>query len=283
MPPVRIHCLAWLVVVSVVATACGASDRDPRDTVKAYVTALADDDGAKACDQLTAGLRSRTLEHFRRNYPGSRFASCASGLELLADNAIQGDHTNRLRDAHVDTADVEGDAATVALKEGGTVTLEKVDGQWLIDGGSEVGVDPDAPFTIQTGVQMDEQPTDRTGRAVANAARRVVRALAARDGEAGCAVLPRDAQDYAAKRARSLSARGTGSACVDGFERIAAQLDRPTRYLVGVLAERGQWEFASFDGRVARGNLVSGSVSQGFEVTLDSRRRWRTVCCLATP
>lgn len=125
-----VACLGLLVM------GCGGNEQgDAAATVTTYLSALADGDGAEACDQLTGQAKRELTAGIVETVPElqSDF-SCDGAVEALAD-LLGEDERSVLREAEV-AASVDGDEATASLEGSpNEVELRRVDGRWLISGG----------------------------------------------------------------------------------------------------------------------------------------------------
>jgi len=123
-----------VVAVCAALLGCGGSDEDEvRDTVRTYLTAFADGDGERTCEQLTDDARSGFVDALIAQVPELPSTSCEAAVEALAGT---GADTSVLRDVELTEVTVDGDTATVRAK-GGTADAElvKTDAGWRIDGG----------------------------------------------------------------------------------------------------------------------------------------------------
>jgi hypothetical protein len=117
-----------LILLAAALTGCGigrASNQEKvSKTATTYLRALADNDTAKACAQLT-----------RRADGGGCEATMKARIAGLDTDAL----TNAA-DGSIDI-DVHGNTATAGLSEpkGARFVLKKVGGEWLIDSGYTVG------------------------------------------------------------------------------------------------------------------------------------------------
>jgi hypothetical protein len=120
-----------LATLALLAPGCGGGP-DPGDTVRDYLVAIVDRDGAKACGQLTAQLR----QDIERS-PAARRAgrSCADVMDLAAGL------NPKLTTKDVEDLDVEveehGNRATAKLfnplsRRHETINLVQVGGDWRI-------------------------------------------------------------------------------------------------------------------------------------------------------
>jgi hypothetical protein len=119
------------------ATGCGGqSDADRiQQTVKTYLSALADGDGAKACDQLTGDQTRAVVDHAITSLPELQASGCADALTKLS-GSLGADEKQTLRDAKVTQVQVSGDSATAEVVGGSkTAELQKSHGRSLISGG----------------------------------------------------------------------------------------------------------------------------------------------------
>jgi hypothetical protein len=125
------------MIVAVVLAGCGGSDDEQKisDTVQTYLSALAEGDGAEACDQLTGEEAGRVFEEEATMLPELRVSSCADALSKLGDT-LGGEGRQTLEGAETTNVKVDGDSATAELVGGTrTVHLRKDDGRWFISGG----------------------------------------------------------------------------------------------------------------------------------------------------
>ena len=125
-----------LTVVAVIALAAGCGGASPDagqigSTLTAYLSALADGNGRKACDRLTAEEARAVLD----TASGVRATSCVDAIEKLSQN-LGDDEKRTLRGANVTNIHVNGDRATAdALGAAQIAQLVKSGGRWLISGG----------------------------------------------------------------------------------------------------------------------------------------------------
>lgn len=120
-----------LIALSLWLAACGMSaEDDVRDALRAYLSAVAAGDARAACGRLTENGQLGVFEfrkiHAGPDHPGEACAGIAAGTKLPGGGAA------RLRAAEVGEVTVDGDSAG-AVVDGVPVTLERVDGEWLID------------------------------------------------------------------------------------------------------------------------------------------------------
>ena len=134
---VAVACVAVVLVSVFFISACGSSsDKDEiAQTVQMYLAALANGDGAKACDQLTGQQARAVFEGMVLQLPELRATSCADALSKLS-GSLGADEKAALGGAETTNVRVDGDSATAELV-GGTKTVDLVnaDGRWLISGG----------------------------------------------------------------------------------------------------------------------------------------------------
>jgi hypothetical protein len=132
----RILVVLILSSCGVAAIGCGGSGDDPEAVVKDFLSAIAEGDGDKACDQLTGDARREFLA-------GVGKENCDDAAELVS-GALSDDEKDKLKDAKLsskssddggDTLDPGDDADAIVHVEGGEdVPLEKVDGDYKIAG-----------------------------------------------------------------------------------------------------------------------------------------------------
>lgn len=129
----------WAIVGAtslLILSGCGQDDRSAiKQTVRSYMTAIADGNGKAACKKLTGeaarGLASSTADLV----PELNVASCEEAISALA-GSVGGDEARALRDVEVKDVTINGDSAR-ARATGATrdAELRKVDGHWYISGG----------------------------------------------------------------------------------------------------------------------------------------------------
>ena len=119
-----------LAALALLTAGCGGSDAE--DVVRDYFTAIVEQDGATACDQLTEELR-REIERA----PAARAAgrSCADVMDLAAglNPGLSAEDVENLDVA----VEEDGDQAVASLenplvRSQQTIDLVKVDGDWKI-------------------------------------------------------------------------------------------------------------------------------------------------------
>jgi hypothetical protein len=126
--------LATLVVVlALLAAGCGGGS-GPDDVVRDYFTAIVEQDGAAACDQLTEELR-RDIEGAPA--AGASGRSCADVMELAA-GLNPGLSAEDVEDLDIEVEEEEGGDEAVASLQNPlsgrqeTIDLVEVDGDWKI-------------------------------------------------------------------------------------------------------------------------------------------------------
>jgi hypothetical protein len=119
-----------LAALALLTVGCGGSDAD--DVVRDYFTAVVEQNGARACDQLSEELR-RDIERA----PAARTAgrSCADVMRLAA-GLNPGLSTEDVEDLDIE-AEEDGDKAAASLKNPlsrreETIDLVRVGGDWKI-------------------------------------------------------------------------------------------------------------------------------------------------------
>jgi SnoaL-like domain len=127
----RAASLAMVAACALAGAGCGESDEEQvEDTVKAYMSAVADGDGEEACEQLTERGRREIAEGLTEVTGGE---GCAGAFESL--HARAGERAlRRLRNAEVTSVTVDGDTATLRIEDAPhPPKLRKIDGEWKID------------------------------------------------------------------------------------------------------------------------------------------------------
>jgi hypothetical protein len=123
--------LIALVACGVLAFAAGCGDDKPKQSVTAYLNAVADDDNVEACKHLTEHAQEQALEKFSNLSP----KDCPDVVHKVVVN-IFGADAEDLKDASTSDKSESGDTATVeASLDGRTVDvpLRKEDGEWKLD------------------------------------------------------------------------------------------------------------------------------------------------------
>ena len=106
-----------------------------RDTVETYLTALADGDGERACDQLTGNARRKLVDSLTQQVPEVDATSCEDALAMVAAN-IGADEERTLKDAEITKVSGQGELGHSPARGADTdAELVKTDAGWLIDGG----------------------------------------------------------------------------------------------------------------------------------------------------
>jgi hypothetical protein len=126
----RLPTLVLLAALALLTVGCGGTG--PDDVVRDYFTAIVEQNGARACDQLSAELR-RDIERA----PAARAAgrSCADVMELAA-GLNPGLSTEDVEDLDIEVEE-DGDKAAASLKNPlsrreETIDLVRVGGDWKI-------------------------------------------------------------------------------------------------------------------------------------------------------
>jgi hypothetical protein len=119
-----------LAALALLVPACGGSD--PEEAVRDYFQAIVDQDGQRACDQLTEELRADIEQA-----PAVRAAgrSCADVMELAA-GLNPGLSADQIEDLEIEVEE-DGDQASATfenplLDREETIDLVEVDGEWRI-------------------------------------------------------------------------------------------------------------------------------------------------------
>lgn len=132
-------CAILLMVLALALAACGDDDgggdgggddsEAVAESMRAYLTAYSEGDGAEACSHLSQGAQ-RALAEFATK--AGAWASCA---EILSQPGQRGSDILGPLIEGIDSEDVtvDGDTAEITI-EGAQVpaTLEQVNGEWLI-------------------------------------------------------------------------------------------------------------------------------------------------------
>ena len=133
--------LSVVVLAAFGFSGCGeASDQDKvKETMSAYLDALASGDGTLACDQLTGPQARLMFEDAVVQLPELQATSCADALSKMADS-LGAEERAALEVADVVNIEVDGRTATAEIA-GGTTTarLEKSGDRWLISDGLGLG------------------------------------------------------------------------------------------------------------------------------------------------
>ena len=142
---------SWViaVVVAVGLAGCGGDDEPDRDsperTVNSYLTALAEGDGERACEELTPDAQAELSGLLATQLGLARLKDCVAMAEQLGD--VLGPATaEELLDG--DAGDVRVDGATATASPPGgpaRIRLVRRGGDWQIDehlegGWPEIGV-----------------------------------------------------------------------------------------------------------------------------------------------
>ena len=117
------------LAVLVLAAGCGSDgggDIDQaRDAVSDYFAAIAQGDGARACDRMTEQAQQQFADE-------GGTASCEEAVERLSEQLADEDLAP-LRDPQVDVT-LNRDKASASVEDGPSdITVVKVDGEWRID------------------------------------------------------------------------------------------------------------------------------------------------------
>jgi len=78
-------------------------------------------------------LKRELLDRFNA-VPTANAKSCEDAIDHVAEN-VSDDLVDPVRDAKITKTTVEGDSATVSVKDANEVKLSKIDGRWYISGG----------------------------------------------------------------------------------------------------------------------------------------------------
>lgn len=120
--------LALALALAPLGACGGREDEAVGDAVRAYLAAVADRDGKRACGLLTRGAQLRTFRT-RRAHAGADHPSQACAAVVASFGPLYG--VERVRGVAVSRIAVEGDRAK-ARADGFAVKLVKVDGEWKL-------------------------------------------------------------------------------------------------------------------------------------------------------
>jgi hypothetical protein len=123
-------------VVALAVTGCGGDDGSPGggevdEVVADYAQAFGGGDGDRACELLTEEAREAFVKRVSSVVGTTDCAEAMTKLQSFAGPSI----TGPFEDATVENVQVDGDRATADLVADGhseEVTLENVDGEWLL-------------------------------------------------------------------------------------------------------------------------------------------------------
>jgi hypothetical protein len=102
--------------------------------VKTYLSALADGDGERACDQLKGSAQRELIAGLAETLPEAGVLTCAEAVEKMS-GLLGPDEAGLISDAEVEVT-LDGDRGKARPVEGtDTIDVVKSDGRWLIDGG----------------------------------------------------------------------------------------------------------------------------------------------------
>lgn len=120
----------------------GKSDEDrARATVKAYIGAVADGDGKKACDLLTGSGKRELVTAVNENLPEVGTIECDQVIERMS-SLFGSDELDQIKRTKLNVA-IHGNTgeAIAAQPDASTrpILLEKVGGDWKLSGGFAFG------------------------------------------------------------------------------------------------------------------------------------------------
>ena len=128
----------FVVVVATALAGCGggsSASTEVTSTFKQYLTALANGQGAHACNQLS-GSEAQALIQAAAS---SGVTTCEQAITYVSGN-LGGDNKQTLQNAKVTNVHVNGNTATADLQGGATTAdFTKVGGHWFISGGLNPG------------------------------------------------------------------------------------------------------------------------------------------------
>jgi hypothetical protein len=122
-----------LAVALVAGCGGGSSDEESvKESVRTYLSAFADGDGDRACDQLTGEAQRHAVDALRQQVPEFNATSCPDAIEAVSEN-IGEDEKSGLRDVEFQSVTIDGDRATARPVNATTdAELTKTDAGWLI-------------------------------------------------------------------------------------------------------------------------------------------------------
>ena len=135
----RVTSAALAATAAVAAGACGggAGDKEKIEaTVRAYYTAFADGNGAKACEQMSASTRDQFTK-------AAKTGDCGAAITKATQRPDVKRFTSKLRDAEVMSVKISGETATARVRAIGAETevpLRKEGEDWKIEG--PLGAEP---------------------------------------------------------------------------------------------------------------------------------------------
>jgi hypothetical protein len=152
-----------LIVVALCLAGCADDDKPERDsperTLKAYLAALAEGDGDRACDELTERGRDELAALVPLHLRVAAMKDCVATAEQVSE-AMYPALADDLIDAELGEVRVAGGTA-IASPRGGPARIRLVrrGGDWLIDqqlraGWREMGVPP-VPRGVPEGAECD--------------------------------------------------------------------------------------------------------------------------------
>ena len=125
--------LSILVAATLLLAGCGGGNSSPTETVKRYLTSVANGDGAAACDALAPPVRAKVLQEARSQQ--IKASSCADLFSQVRSHMTAAQR-RQFQGAKVSVASSSGNTATVNVAGASSQpTLQKIGGRWLITGG----------------------------------------------------------------------------------------------------------------------------------------------------
>lgn len=124
------------LAAGVLLVGCGAADEEDNAAkpVKAYLNALAEGDGARACEQLTGRAQRELIAGLADTLPEAGVLTCEEAVEQIS-GIVGPDEADMLSNAEIKVT-LDGDRAKARVVEGtDTVDVVKFEDGWLIDGG----------------------------------------------------------------------------------------------------------------------------------------------------
>ncbi|MGI9111111.1 MAG: hypothetical protein ACR2GT_02740 [Gaiellaceae bacterium] len=110
----------------------GDAEEDVQSAVERYFVALSERDFATACELVTPSFRDALVAYAERAYPELGSDECVAIARRAAraggERLVAAQNQVRVREVEVD-----GSAATARLGPGQVATLERIEGDWLIE------------------------------------------------------------------------------------------------------------------------------------------------------
>jgi hypothetical protein len=138
--------LLALLVAVMAMPGCGSSnggaDADEvKQTVRVFGHAVAQADGERACTVMTSEARQQLGDRLSKDAgqePDTYLfgLTCADVVSLAAEQGLDPATLKRVSSTEIESVEVDGDSATVKLRNGGETSLHKAGGKWRV---TEIG------------------------------------------------------------------------------------------------------------------------------------------------